>query len=282
MQKGGLILEGGGMRAVYTAGVLDRLLEEGIFFTQNYGVSAGVCHACSYLSRQPGRAAHTVIDYAGNPRYASVRSLLATGDFFGVKMVYRDVPYRLLPFDFDTFAAKEEDLFAVLTNCRTGEAEYLPVRDLRQDMDVIRASSSLPLLSRMVKIEGRRYLDGGVSESIPLARSIAGGNAKNLVILTQHRGYRKEPGGMMGLIRLRYRKYPGLVRAIETRHIRYNNALSLCAAEEKLGRAFIIQPKEPVQLGRLEKDAGKLRALHRQGYADAEASIPALQEFLLG
>ena len=280
MFNAGLILEGGGMRGVYVAGVLDFLLENEIFFANNYGVSAGVCHACSYLSRQHGRAAKTVLDYAGDPRYASFRSFIKTGDFFGVKMVYDDVPNIYLPFDYSSFAAKPERLTAVLTDCETGKAVYKDVDELRHGIDIIRASSSLPLLSRMVRLDdGRDYLDGGIADSVPLAHSISEGNRKNLVILTQHRGYQKSKNSMMPLVRAKYRKYPALVQAIETRHLRYNEALALIEDEDREGHAFVIQPKAPVEIGRLEKDAAKLEALYRQGCEDTAEVIGEIKSF---
>lgn len=280
MKDTALILEGGGMRGVYTCGVLDALMEEGLFFPAVYGVSAGVCHASSYLSRQKGRAYRTVADYSHDRRYGSFRSLFSTGDYFGVDMVYREIPDTLLPFDYDTFAAKEETLFAGLTHCLTGEAAYLPVRDLRTEMDIIRASSSLPLLSKMVTIDGVPYLDGGISDSIPLARSIADGHQKNVIVLTQHGGYRKGPTSTMPAVRLFYRKYPALVEAVRTRHQRYNKALDLVDSLRDSGRAVVIQPAQKVEIGRLEKDKEKLDALYRQGLADGSAAIPAIRAML--
>jgi len=282
MISAGLILEGGGMRGIYVAGALDCLLENNIFFANNYGVSAGVCHACSYLSRQEGRAARTVLEFANDPRYASFRSFITTGDFFGVKMVYDDVPNIYLPFDYDTFAAKPERLVAVLTDCETGEAVYKDVNDLKTEIDIIRASSSLPLLSRRVKLGDGSYLDGGVADSIPIAHSIGEGNTRNLVILTQHDGYRKSKSSMLPVMKARYRKRPALVRAIETRHVRYNAALELVSKEEKAGRAIVIRPKAPVKIGRLEKDVEKLSELYRQGYDDTAAVLGEIESFFAG
>lgn len=275
----GLVLEGGGMRGVYTAGALDCLMDEGLYLSRVYGVSAGACHACSYLSRQRGRAARSVIDFVGDRRYAGPYSLLTTGDFFGVDMIYDEIPNRLLPFDYETYAASPQTLTAVLTNCRTGDAEYHPIRDMHRDMIRIRGSSSLPALSRLVEIDGEHYLDGGITDSIPLAHSIREGNRKNLVILTQHRGYQKSRNRMASALRLLYRRYPQLAQAVATRHIRYNEALARIHREEQKGAAFVLQPAEPVAIDRLEKDADKLRALYKDGYNDTRASLPALRRF---
>lgn len=280
MFNAGLILEGGGMRGVYTAGALDALMDEGITFRHIYGTSAGVCHACSYKSCQRGRAVRTVTDYLGDRHYAGLYSLLTTGDFFGVRMIYDTIPNRLLPFDYDTFAETPMKLYAVVTNCHTGLAEYLPVVDARRDLTAVRASSSLPMLSRKVKIGGKLYLDGGISDSIPLAKSIADGNRKNVIILTQHDGYRKGPNKLMPAIRLRYRRYPRLADSVEKRHLRYNDALDLIAEQQRAGNAFVLRPRAPVKIDRLEKNREKLLALYRQGLDDMLESIFELRSFL--
>lgn len=280
MIDAGLILEGGGMRGLYTAGVLDCLMDEDYYFTQVYGVSAGACHATSYCSRQRGRALRTVLDFFEDKRYMGLRSFLKTGDFFGVQMIYDEIPNKLLFYDYDAFAASGMKLCAVMTNCRTGQAEYMHVKDMRADVVMIRASSSLPALSRMVEIGGQPYLDGGVFDSIPIARSIADGNRKNLVVLTQHDGFRKQPSGMLKVTGLRYHRWPQLVQSVRTRHLRYNEALDLIAAEKATGGAFVIQPKKPVEISRLEKDRAKLEALYQDGYDDAKAALPELRRFL--
>ena len=280
MVDAGLVLEGGGMRGIYTAGVLDFLLEKDLFFAQTYGVSAGACHACSYLSKQRGRAFRIGTNYLHDKRYCSLYSLLTTGDLFGAKMCYDTIPNELDLYDYDTFDTYAGEFFAVVTNCRTGQAEYLPVKELHRDVVAVRASSSLPLLSRMVPIGGELYLDGGASDSIPLGQSLRAGNRKNLVILTQCPTYRKEPNRMLPLIRLRYRKYPRLAEAMATRHLRYNEALDLVHAEQQAGRAFVIQPKTTPAIGRTEKDLQKLRSLYEEGYRDARESWDALEKFL--
>lgn len=280
MIDAGLILEGGGMRGVYTAGALDCLMDEDMYFSHVYGTSAGVCHACSYKSRQRGRAVRTVTDYLEDRHYAGIYSLLTTGDFFGVRMIYDEIPNRLIPFDYAAFAQNPMKLFAVVTNCRTGRAEYLPVVDARRDLIAVRASSSLPMLSRKVRIGEIKYLDGGISDSIPLAKSIADGNRKNIVILTRHNGYRKGPNRLAPAMRLRYPRYPDLVRSAGERHLHYNNALDLISREKQAGNVFLLQPGGPVQIDRLEKNRDKLQKLYHQGYDDMKLRMSELRLFL--
>lgn len=280
MFDAGLILEGGGMRGVYTAGVLDFFLNKELWFKSCYAVSAGAGHACSYLARQRGRAFSVNVDYLGDKRYMGVSSLLKTGDLFGADMLYRIIPEELYPIDYKAFAENESRLYAVVTNCETGQAEYIPIKDLKTDLIYVRASASLPMVSRMVEAGGKKYLDGGVSDSIPIRKSITGGNKKNVLVLTRDGSYRKQPGGMTALIRAKYRKYPALVNQIEQRFLHYNETLDFIEQEQSRGRAFVIRPKKPVNIKRTEKDREKLRALYEEGFRDAEKAYGPLMEFL--
>jgi predicted patatin/cPLA2 family phospholipase len=280
MMDKGLILEGGGMRGVYTAGVLDLLLDKGLHFKYIYGVSAGACHGCSYVSKQRGRAAGTVFNFLNDYRYGSFRNWLGTGDYFGKKFVYGDVPDRLLPFDYATFEASKQEIYATVTNVETGQAEYVQLAELKRDMDWLRASASLPLLSRLVRIGRKIYLDGGVADSIPLAKAIADGRKENLVVLTRHKGFVKPPS-VSKAIRWVYRKYPSFIQTNEHRHEMYNTALSLAAAEESAGRALVIQPGAEVKIRRLEKSEGKLILLYEEGYQDAERCVAANPGFFV-
>jgi predicted patatin/cPLA2 family phospholipase len=276
------------MRGVYTAGALDYFLDAKLVFPYIYGVSAGACHACSYASGQRGRAARTVLDFAGDRRYGSFRNLLTTGDYFSERFVYGETPNRLLPFDYEAFRenAERQAFFAVVTNLETGKAEYRRMTDLRADMDWLRASASLPLLSRDVEIGGQKYLDGGIADSIPLARSIADGHAKNVLVLTRPNGYRKPASGAPlagdGFVRWRYRKYPEFVKSVLARPQTYNAALELAEAEAAAGRALLVQPENALGAGRLERDAAKLRALYERGYADAKACLAENSGFFEG
>ena len=192
MFEAGLVLEGGGMKGVFTAGVLDFFLDKGIEFKNIYGVSAGACTMSSYVSKQRGRALETMTDYLGSKRYMGAYSLLTTGDIFGVDFSYDLVPNYLNPFDYETFKKYEGNAYAVVTNIVTGEAEYIKLKDMETDVEYVRASSSLPLVSRNVEINGNKYLDGGMADSIPIRKSEADGNVKNIVVMTKPVGYRRE------------------------------------------------------------------------------------------
>ena len=182
MINSGLVIEGGGMRGVYAAGVLDFFMEKNIYFDDCYAVSAGSCHAASYYSKQIGRSLKVTLDYINDKRYCSINSLIKTGDMFGAEMLYDIIPNELVLYDYDIFNEFNGNFYSVVTNCKTGKAEYIKIKDMKKDIIAIRASSSLPLLSRIVKINGESYLDGGISDSIPIKKSIEDGHKKNVVI----------------------------------------------------------------------------------------------------
>lgn len=276
----GLILEGGGMRGVYTAGVLDGLMDHDIDFMSIYGVSAGACHAASYMSKQRGRAFRVNVNYLNDPRYLSAKSYLKTGDLFGADMLYSQIPNVYDPFDYPAFDRYAGCLYATVTNLETGRAEYLRVTDLRKHMWKIRASASLPIISRTIAVHGKYYLDGGVGDSIPIKKSEADGNVKNVIVLTRDRDYRKEPNKMMPLIKLRYHKYKEFIKRIEDRHIRYNEVVEYIEAEEKAGKVFVIRPQAEVEVGRLEKNREKLTALYEQGIIDVNQCVNELLAYL--
>ncbi len=280
--KCGLVLEGGGMRGLYTAGILDLFIEKGIYFENCYGVSAGAIQCCSYLSKQKGRAARIYIDYMGDKRYAGIGNLIKEGYYFGKEFSLKTIPYELEPYDFDTFNNSGCNFIAVATDCKTGEAAYHKIGDMRDDkeMDKLWATCSLPLISKMVEVDGGQYLDGGVSDSIPVEKAMADGNEKVVVILTRDASYKKSPASMMGLIKYKYRKYPKLVEAMRTRHERYNRTIELIEKLEKEGKIFVIRPKTPIKIGRLEKDKGKLTELYNVGYDDAKEYYESLEKYL--
>lgn len=280
MSNVGLILEGGGMRGVYTAGVLDFFIEQDLYFKYIYAVSAGACQACSYLSKQQGRGYHTLVDYLDDKRYCSLHSLIKTGDLFGVEMCYDLIPNQLNLYNYEVFSQYAGNFFAVVTNCRSGKPEYVKIKDMHQDLIAIRASSSLPLVSRNVAIGEEEYLDGGISDPIPLAKSILDGNSKNVVILTQSEGYTKKADSMMPFLKMKYRKYPQLVKSMETRHMKYNETLLSIEEKVKDSNAFVIRPSSPPNIGRTEKNVEKLRALYEMGYENAKASYKDMMKFL--
>ena len=280
MYQAGLVLEGGGMKGIYTAGVLDFFLDKGIEFSSCYGVSAGACHLCSFLSKQRGRAYDISVDYLDDPNYCSVSSLLRTGDLFGVKMCYDDIPNRLNPYDYKAFDSYRGRAFAVVTNIVTGQPEYLRLRDMHKDIAAVRASASLPLVSRKVEIGGKLYLDGGLSDSVPILRSILDGNRKNVVVLTKEVGYRREPSKHLELIRIRYAKYAKIYELMKNRHVAYNGMLDYLAAQEENGQAFVIRPQKKSGVGRVEKDKEKLRLLYEEGYREAGENYGRLMAYL--
>lgn len=280
MYKAGLVLEGGGMSGVYTSGVLDFFLDKDMEFSSCYGVSMGACNMCSFLSRQRKRAYDVTVDYMNDRHYCGIYSLITTGDIFGADMCYHKIPEELNPYDYAAFNAYRGKAYAVVTNIVTGKAEYIRIKDMKKDIDAIRASASLPLVSRNVKYNGNTYLDGGISDSIPIKRSILGGNDKNVVIMTKEEGYIREPSSMMSLIKARYIKYPQVYRLMKERHWMYNDTLSYLEEQVKAGKAFVIRPRFKGNVGRIEKDMNKLRALYDSGYRDAEKKYDNLMEYL--
>lgn len=280
MIEAGLVVEGGGMRGVYTAGVLDYFMEKNLYFDDCYGVSAGACHISSYVSKQIGRSIKVTLDYINDKRYCSINSLIKTGDMFGVEMLYDLIPNKLELYDYDTFNKFKGNFYSVVTNCKTGKAEYIKIKDMKKDIIAVRASSSLPLLSRIVEINGKEYLDGGITDSIPIKKSIKDGHKKNVVILTRDKTYRKSKPKFLSLVKLKYKKYPNLVKAIENRYKMYNETLDFLEEEKAKNEVFIIQPKLPVKISRIEKDKDKLKALYDQGYEDAKELYEDLMKFL--
>ena len=278
--KMGLVLEGGGLRGIFTAGVLDFFLEKNIEFDNCIGVSAGACHACSYLAKQYKRAFNVSVDYLDDKRYCSFYSLIKTGDLFGVDFVYDEIPNKLNPIDNETFMKNKTKFQAVITNCETGEAEYPEVKDFRTDTIYVRASSSLPLLSRMVEISGNLYLDGGVSDSIPIKKSIENGNKKNVIVLTRDKSYRKKQSQLGKITAIKYKKYPKFVELMNTRFSRYNEILDYIENLEKKGEVFVIRPEEELTLGRIEKNREKLFKVYNIGYETAKRNYEKLKNYL--
>lgn len=280
LYNGGLVLEGGGMRGLYTAGVLDFFIDSGLYFKNCYGVSAGSTQCSSYLSKQKGRSLKIFTEYMHDKRYASLENLVKNGNYFDKDFSLKKIPDELVLYDYDVFQKTGANFYAVATNCKTGKPEYLKVEDMRKDIDKIWASCSLPLLSKMVEVDGEEYLDGGVADSIPVARALKDGNRKVVVILTRDVEYRKGPNKMMPLVKLKYKKYPNLVKVMENRHKRYNKTIDRLLKLEKAGKIFVIRPKQAVEVGRLEKDADKMKALYKCGYDDGKQCYEALCKYL--
>ena len=273
MINAGLILEGGGMRGVYTTGALDCLIDNQILFKNIYAVSAGACHACSYVSQQRGRAYSATVNYLNDKRYASISNLLREGNYFAESFVFHEIPDTLIPLDFKALKESKMNLFSVVTNCKNGEAEYILIDDYKADVDVIRASCALPYLSRMIRLGDEYYLDGGLADAIPIVKSIESGNNKNLLILTRDESYLKSKNRASMINKIKYRKYPELVHTMNSKHTEYNNTLNIIKDLEDKDKAVIIRPKNPLGVSRLEKDTKKLKILYELGYQDAAEKI---------
>ena len=277
--KTGLVLEGGGVRGIYTAGVLDVFMDHGLTFDGVMGVSAGAIHGCSYLSGQKGRSLRYYRNYVADPRFMSWRSFLKTGDFVGVEFCYHELPDKLDIYDHDAFLKNPTPFYAVCTNVDTGEPEYLRITNMRSQIDNLRASASLPFVSRLVAIEGKRYLDGGCSDPIPVDQFREMGYDRNVLILTRPADYEDKPV-KMGLPRLLYRNLPNLVRTLSRRHIIYNETMRRIETLEKSREIFVIRPSGILPLGRVERNPEKVQEVYHRGRADALRALEDLQKWL--
>jgi predicted patatin/cPLA2 family phospholipase len=280
-----LVLEGGGMRGLYTAGVLDVFLEQRREFPYCVGVAAGACNMVSFISGQYGRNRHVNIDYVNDKRYLSWRNWLFHGSIFGMDMLFDIIPNRLVPFDHTAFSKYRGSAMVGTTDCLTGKPVFFEEHDISGENGFLhlQASSSLPLLARPVEVDGYVLMDGGVSVPIPVEKARQDGFGKVVVVLTQPKGYRKNPSSSIGMIKLVYgRRYKGLVEAMEKRHLVYNQELDLLDRLESEGSAFVIRPSQSLQVGRLEKDRSKLDALYRLGMDDTNSRLDALHDFLRG
>ena len=275
----GLVLEGGGMRGMYTAGVLDSFMDHGVDADGVVGVSAGACFGCNLFSGQRGRVLRYNQRFAGDPRNVSVRSWLLTGDIVNKKFAYYVIPTTYDVFDEEAFERHGGEYWVVVTNVETGGPEYMRMHNLLRDIEMMRASASMPFCSRMVPIGGKKYLDGGISDSIPVRAAMEMGYDKLIVILTQPADYRKEPMNPL-MIKARYHRYPNLMKTMLERHHRYNAQCEDVAQLEKEGRIFVIRPREALNIRRLEKDPDELARVHAIGLEDGEACIEALKAYL--
>lgn len=267
-----LVLEGGGMRGIYTCGVLDYFMDAGIRFPNIYAVSAGAGHSMSYVTNQRGRAARVGIEYINDWRYCSKRSWLFTGNMFGKKFIYYTIPGKLDFFDYDAYKNSDVKLTATVTNLETGKAEYIPVPDAHEDMPYVVASSSLPLISRIQKTpNGNKYLDGGCSDSIPIRHALEVSDLA-VAVLTQPKGYVKGPNPSQKMVAAFYKRYPKFVASCENRHIDYNESLAVIDRETESGRVLCIRPSQALGIERMEKDKEKLWKLYELGYNDAKNS----------
>jgi predicted patatin/cPLA2 family phospholipase len=281
MIQAGLVLEGGGMRGVYTSGVLEYFMEQKLYFPYNVGVSAGACNAASYLARQKGRNRKVNIDFIKNPKYLSLRNYIKKRQLFGMDFIFDKIPNRLVPFDYETFY-KAKEYFAVgTTDCFTGETVYYNNKEHGKDMlTILRASSSLPFVAPIVPYDNRSLLDGGISEPIPIKQAEREGFVKNVVILTRNRGYQKKTSSSSWLSNKVYKNYPGLVNKMCERSSYYNEILQYVEDREEKGLVFIIQPTNPLKVGRMERSSNRLTELFNEGYEDGRRHYSSLLEWL--
>lgn len=269
-RKTGLVLEGGGMRGVFTSGVLDAFMKHDLYFPYTVAVSAGACNGMSYISRQPRRARISNIDYLDRYEYIGLRHLVTQGCIFDRQLLYDKFPNQLLPFDFDTYFQHSEGFEMVTTNCLTGHAMYLSeTHDKQRALDIVRASSSLPYVSKIVNVDGIPMLDGGIADSIPVQHAIDMGYEHNVVILTRNKGWRDH--GKDRKIPYLYKNYPRLRVALSHRHKVYNEQLQLVDDLEAAGKITCIRPLRPLEVGRIEKDTEKLERLYEEGFTLGEA-----------
>ena len=280
MNKIGLILEGGGMRGIYTAGVLDFFIEKNIEVDITIGVSAGSCHASSYLSKQYKRAYNATVDYINDKRYLSFSNLIKTGSIFGMDFMFNKIPNELNIYDYDTFAKSKSKFVVVATNCETGSPEYFELKDLKKEIIYMQASCSIPMFANIVEIDDFKLVDGGVSDSIPIEYSLNQGYKKNIVVLTRDITYKKNKQKFLSIVNRKYKKYPNLIKAIENRHLNYNKSLNLVNQLEKDGDVLVIRPKKPVNVSQIEKNAKKLTALYEEGYDDAKELYDKILDFI--
>jgi predicted patatin/cPLA2 family phospholipase len=280
MMKRGLVLEGGAMRGLWTAGVTDVMMEHGIKPDGLIGVSAGAAFGCNYKSRQIGRAIRYNTRFAKDPRYSGLRSLLKSGDYFNAEFGYHIVPYEYDIFDIQTFEQNPMRFTVVCTDVLTGEAVYHDINHVDYDeLEWLRASASMPLASKVVKVQGHQLLDGGVADSIPLEYFETQGYDRNVVILTQPKGFVKEPNKLMPIMRIALRKYPNMIKAMDKRHMMYNRELAFVAKAEEEGRCLVIRPDEKIPIGHISHDPDEMRHVYEIGRKVGEHYIERIKDF---
>ncbi|MEE1313503.1 MAG: patatin family protein [Lachnospiraceae bacterium] len=278
-KKTGLVLEGGGMRGIYTAGVLDVFMEEGIHFDGVIGVSAGAIHGCSFVAEQKGRNIRYYKKYCNDKRFISFWNFLRYGDIVGEEFCYHELPEVLEPYDYDTFDASETEFYVTCSNLETGKAEYLKLTDMKAEIDLIRASASLPYVSKVVEYNGMKLLDGGCTDSIPIRAFLEMGFLKSVVILTRDRDYIKKPENPH-LPMIFFHKYPKFVKALGQRHIRYNKTRASIEKLEKSGKIFVIRPSEELNIGRMEKNPDEIQRIYDIGVKDAKHMLQSMKAWI--
>ncbi|PMC35236.1 patatin family protein [Bacillus sp. UMB0899] len=281
MKDTGLVLEGGGMRGIYTAGVLEVFMEQDLYVPYVIGVSAGACFGASYLSRQKGRNRKVNIDYVTHPKYLSLQNYVKHRQLFGMDFIFDEIPNSLVPFDYDTFYKGAEEFVITATDCKTGLPVYYNKQDYGNEMlTVIRASSSLPFIAPIVEYKGKQLLDGGITDSVPIKKAEEDGNKRNIVVLTREESYLKKKSNISWVLNKTYRKYPKLIEAILTRYKMYNDTIEHIKEQEKQGKVFVIRPSSALKVGRIERNQQKLEELYSIGMEDAKKEFNRLEEWL--
>lgn len=279
--KKGLVMEGGAMRGMFTAGVIDVMMEHNITFDGAIGVSAGAVFGCNYKSHQIGRVIRYNTRFCKEPRYASFRSLLKTGDLYGAEFCYRELPNKLDIFDIETFKNSKMEFYVVCTDINTGKPVYKKCETGdEKDIQWMRASASMPVVSRIVEIDGYQLLDGGISDSIPIRQFERMGYHKNIIILTQPLDYVKHKNKMLPVIRACFRKYPKVIDAVKHRHEVYNETIAYIRRIEQQGKALVIRPKQALDIAQVEHDPKKLKQVYALGRAEALERLSEIKQFI--
>lgn len=281
MNSIGLVLEGGGMRGLYTAGVLDFFMEKNLYFPYVIGVSMGACNAASYISRQKGRNKAININYIHDPRYLSYRNLIRKKGLFGMDFIFDYIPNKLDIFDIKTFKSASEKLLIGTTDCSTGKSIYFEKNNCENIFTVMKASSSLPFISPIVNYSGMKLLDGGISDPIPIKKSIKDGNIKNVIILTRNKGYVKKPFKVKLFAKKFYPNYKYLLESLFNRYRIYNETVEYIERLENEGKVFVIRPQKTLEVGRVERNQERLISLYSQGYEEAKKCFNKLQNWIL-
>ena len=281
LKKSALVLEGGGLRGIYTSGVLRFFMDQRLFLPYVIGVSMGGCNGANYVSRQPERNRIVNTRFVNDSRYLSYRRLLMGGELFGMKFIFDTIPNSLVPFDYQTFRESAVKFIFVVTDCETGEPLYFEKSELGEDyLSILQASACLPFISKPVRYNGQILMDGGLSDSIPIRKSISDGNRKNVLILTQPKGYRKKRFKFNRIARMRYPRFPGLCEVLAHRYIRYNETMDFIDTLEQQDEVFVIRPRSALPVGRIERNKSKLYTAYDQGYRDASESYEGLCRYL--
>ncbi|MCL2186565.1 MAG: patatin family protein [Treponema sp.] len=272
-----LILEGGGTRGFYSAGVFDAFTDAGIMFPYIAGVSAGAANALSYITGQKGRNRQIVEKYVGNPKYVSKRNLLLHRSLFGMEFVFHEVPQKHIFFDWDMFSKQDITFLTGALDCDTGKTVWFNKGDITQSLDAVMASCSVPLLSPVFKFKGYNLLDGGIADPIPIEKSISDHNTFHVIVLTRNKGYQKNIFKQKNILKIMYKKYPKLIDVILNRHNIYNRQLAVCEQLEKEGKAVIIRPLKPLQVNESAgRNIEKLLELHDEGYDEGKEKLPLI------